>query len=190
MIVGGLIVFYLRAPRLIWRSDYIQVIGTIFFFPTLILLAIYLNMSRDAVVGILGAFLGSIFTRTTGPATPSPDLTTPSPDRTTDQGTRTLHSEQWWPTKTAPASYEVAATHRARGPRGRRWRGAGLSGGAAAGRGRGPHVSRCSSLGGLGEISAFPITPVMRHLRQPEREPRIMENRQLLPEFVSRHRAC
>jgi hypothetical protein len=79
MIVGGLIVFYLRAPRLIWRSDYIQVLGTIFFFSTLIILAVYLNMSRDAVVAILGAFLGSIFTRNVGPINPDlPTGTTPS----------------------------------------------------------------------------------------------------------------
>jgi hypothetical protein len=68
MIVGGLVVFYIRSAGAPWRSDYIQVIGTIFFFPTLIILAVYLNMSRDAVVGILGAFLGSLFTRNTGPS--------------------------------------------------------------------------------------------------------------------------
>jgi hypothetical protein len=66
MIIGGLLVFYLRSAGNPWRSDYIQVLGTIFFFPTLIILAVYLNMSRDAVVGILGAFLGSLFTRSTG----------------------------------------------------------------------------------------------------------------------------
>jgi hypothetical protein len=68
MIVGGLLVFYIRSSGAPWRSDYIQVLGTIFFFPTLIILAVYLNMSRDAVVGILGAFLGSLFTRNTGPS--------------------------------------------------------------------------------------------------------------------------
>jgi hypothetical protein len=85
MIVGGLIVFFLRTRHVnAWRSDYIQVFGTIFFFPTLIILAVYLNMSRDAVVGILGAFLGSLFTRSTGPAAPPPNgipepRPTPSP---------------------------------------------------------------------------------------------------------------
>jgi hypothetical protein len=68
MIVGGLLVFYIRSSGAPWRPDYIQVLGTIFFFPTLIILAVYLNMSRDAVVGILGAFLGSLFTRNTGPS--------------------------------------------------------------------------------------------------------------------------
>ena len=66
MIFGGLLVFYLSLRRRgqKWRTGHGQVIGTIFFFPTLILLAVYINLSRDAVVGILGAFLGSLFSRT------------------------------------------------------------------------------------------------------------------------------
>ena len=69
MIVGGLLIFFLRlrARNQEWKLEFNQVIGTIFFFPTLILLAIYLHMSRDAVVGILGAFLGSLFTRAISP---------------------------------------------------------------------------------------------------------------------------
>jgi hypothetical protein len=72
MLLGGLLVFYLRSAGSPWKSDYVQVLGTIFFFPTLIILAVYLNLSRDAVVGILGAFLGSIFTRNIPPSSPPP----------------------------------------------------------------------------------------------------------------------
>ena len=72
MVLCGLLAFYLRSAGSPWKSDYVQVLGTIFFFPTLIILAVYLNLSRDAVVGILGAFLGSIFTRNIPPSPPPP----------------------------------------------------------------------------------------------------------------------
>jgi len=75
MIVGGLLVFYyrLKDQKQKWRLEYNQVIGTIFFFPTLIVLAIYLQLSKDAVIGILGAFLGSLFTKAVGQGTPVPE---------------------------------------------------------------------------------------------------------------------
>jgi hypothetical protein len=86
MLLGGLLVFYLRSAGSPWKSDYVQVLGTIFFFPTLIILAVYLNLSRDAVVGILGAFLGSIFTRNIPPSPPPPpgDGLSPGPAPASD----------------------------------------------------------------------------------------------------------
>ena len=79
MIIGGLLVFYFRLKdqKQKWRLEYNQVIGTIFFFPTLIVLAIYLQLSKDAVIAILGAFLGSLFTKAVGQGTPVPEDNTP-----------------------------------------------------------------------------------------------------------------
>jgi hypothetical protein len=65
IIIGGLVVFNSRSksPTNIWGPISVQSLGTIFFFPTLILLAIYLDLPKDAVTTILGAFLGYLFGR-------------------------------------------------------------------------------------------------------------------------------
>jgi hypothetical protein len=65
IIIGGLVVFNLhsKSPTNIWGPISVQSLGTIFFFPTLILLAIYLDLPKDAVTTILGAFLGYLFGR-------------------------------------------------------------------------------------------------------------------------------
>lgn len=85
MLGGGLLVFYFRlwSRNQRWQLEWNQVIGTIFFFPTLILLAVYLNMSKDAVIGILGAFLGSLFARQFGGGGQgSPGQSSPTTDTT------------------------------------------------------------------------------------------------------------
>jgi len=83
MIIGGLLVFYyrLKDQKQKWRLEYNQVLGTIFFFPTLIVLAVYLQLSKDAVIAILAAFLGSLFTKAVGQGTPTPEETPQEPER-------------------------------------------------------------------------------------------------------------
>jgi hypothetical protein len=65
IIVGGLFVFFRRgyASQETWGPISVQTLGTIFFFPTLILLAVYLELPKDAITTILGAFLGYLFGR-------------------------------------------------------------------------------------------------------------------------------
>lgn len=68
IIVGGLLVFFFRgqAAQELWGAIPVQTLGTIFFFPTLILLAVYLELPKDAITTILGAFLGYLFGRSGG----------------------------------------------------------------------------------------------------------------------------
>jgi hypothetical protein len=68
IIVGGLFVFFRRgyASQETWGPISVQTLGTIFFFPTLILLAVYLELPKDAITTILGAFLGYLFGRSGG----------------------------------------------------------------------------------------------------------------------------
>jgi hypothetical protein len=67
IILGGLIVFYCLSAPTLWNATSVQTLGTIFFFPTLILLAVYLELPKDAITTILGAFLGYLFGRSTNP---------------------------------------------------------------------------------------------------------------------------
>jgi hypothetical protein len=64
IIIGGLLVFWRLVDR--WSQLSIQTLGTIFFFPTLILLGIYIDLSRDAITTILGAFVGYLFNQNRG----------------------------------------------------------------------------------------------------------------------------
>jgi hypothetical protein len=68
IIIGGLWVFHRRetAAQDLWGPVSVQTLGTIFFFPTLILLAVYLELPKDAITTILGAFLGYMFGRSGG----------------------------------------------------------------------------------------------------------------------------
>lgn len=68
IIIGGLWVFHRRANAAqdLWGPVSVQTLGTIFFFPTLILLAVYLELPKDAITTILGAFLGYMFGRSGG----------------------------------------------------------------------------------------------------------------------------
>ena len=78
--VGGLWVFHRRqntspAP---WGPVSVQTLGTIFFFPTLILLAVYLELPKDAITTILGAFLGYLFGRSSNPGSRGDASDTPT----------------------------------------------------------------------------------------------------------------
>jgi hypothetical protein len=75
MIVLGLGIFYYRSSRVEWGALSIQTLATVFFFPTLIILGIYINLSTDAVTTILGAFVGYLFSRDRTP--PPPALVAP-----------------------------------------------------------------------------------------------------------------
>jgi hypothetical protein len=61
IIGGGLWTFNWLKSRAEWDSLAVQTLGTIFFFPTLILLCVYIDLSTDAVTTILGAFVGYLF---------------------------------------------------------------------------------------------------------------------------------
>jgi hypothetical protein len=64
IIFGGLIIFAFLIRE--WNQLALQTLGTIFFFPTLILLGIYIDLSRDAVTTLLGAFVGYLFNQSRG----------------------------------------------------------------------------------------------------------------------------
>jgi hypothetical protein len=74
MIIGGLLVFLLivlksdkdDVSRQLLGGNIVQIIGTIFFFPTLILLGVYVHIPKDAIVTIIGAFVGYLFGRSGG----------------------------------------------------------------------------------------------------------------------------
>jgi hypothetical protein len=85
IVVGGLFVFdrRMRQRPADWASLSVQTLGTIFFFPTLILLGIYLDLTKDAITTILGAFIGYLFgqSRPSGSddrGSPPPTTTGPS----------------------------------------------------------------------------------------------------------------
>src|ERR1700688_4886840 len=65
IIFGGLFAFLRLSINGRWDQLAVQTLGTIFFFPTLILLGIYIELSRDAVTTILGAFVGYLFNQGT-----------------------------------------------------------------------------------------------------------------------------
>jgi hypothetical protein len=80
IIIGGLMIFYLTQPQpRRWDALSVQTLGTIFFFPTLILLAVYIKLSADAIATILGAFVGYVFNQSPTPRPDSDQTRGPTP---------------------------------------------------------------------------------------------------------------
>lgn len=91
IVLVGFLAFVIKRPGgpKCWREIDVQTLAVIFFFPTLIILGVYVQLEKSAITTILGAFLGYLFTRDQGTKPSSTGDEPKRPARTSKNGQST-----------------------------------------------------------------------------------------------------